>query len=225
MLRSSAAGQAGWVSGAAARRAGRTGPLLAAAVVAVAASVSVLLPVAGTIAALALLLALRAVSLTGGSLAKRRSARGTRATDPMLAAAVFPVALLRAVLRMLLFAPLAAVTGGIVAAITIVGAPVHPLAQAGACAAGAVVLFYGLGPGSAGCRKPLVRFFNSLGRTPVSALIVFLGMAALAVGTIVAALTHPPFYWPFRNVSGQLPLHGLMNDLRVAVLRLVGRRP
>jgi hypothetical protein len=137
---------------------------------------------------------------------------------------VFPVALLRSVIRMLLLAPLAAVAGGIVAAITIVGTPVHPLPQAGAYAAGAVVLFYGLGPGSAGCRRPLVRFFNALGRTPVSAFIVFTGMAALALGTIIAAVTHPPFYWPFRDVSTQFPLHGLLNDLRVAVLRLVGRR-
>ena len=219
------AGKPGSAAGDTARKAGRTGPLLAAAAVAVAASISVLLPVAGTIAALAALLALRAASLTGSSLARRRSARGSRATDPVLAAVVFPVALLRAVLRMLLLAPLAAVVGCVVAAITIVGTPVHPLPQAGAYAAGAVVLFYGLGPGSAGCRKPLVRFFNALGSTPVSGLIVFIGMAALAIGAIVAALTHPAYYWPFRNPSVQFPLHGLLNDLRVAVLRLVGRRP
>ena len=219
------AGKSGSAAAVPARKAGRTGPLLAAAAVAVAASVSVLLPVAGTIAALGALLALRAASQTGGSLAKRRSARGSRATDPVLAVVVFPVALLRAVLRMLLLAPLAAVVGGIVAAITFVGTPVHPLPQAGAYAAGAVVLFYGLGPGSAGCRRPLVRFFNVLGSTPVSGFIVFIGMAALAIGAIVAALTHPAFYWPFRNPSVQFPLHGLLNDLRVAVLRLVGRRP
>ena len=219
------AGQPGSAAAVAARKAGRTGPLLAAAAVAVAASVSVLLPVAGTIAALAALLALRAASLTGGSLAKRRSARGSRATDPVLAVVVFPVALLRALIRMLLLAPLAAVVGCIVAAVTIVGTPVHPLPQAGAYAAGAVVLFYGLGPGSAGCRKPLVRFFNALGSTPASGFIVFTGMAALAIGAIAAALTHPAFYWPFRNPSVQFPLHGLLNDLRVAVLRLVGRRP
>lgn len=219
------AGKSGSAAAVPARKAGRTGPLLAAAAVAVAASVSVLLPVAGTIAALGALLALRAASQTGGSLAKRRSARGSRATDPVLAVVVFPVALLRAVLRMLLLAPLAAVVGGIVAAITFVGTPVHPLPQAGAYAAGAVVLFYGLGPGSAGCRRPLVRFFNVLGSTPVSGFIVFIGMAALAIGAIVAALTHPAFYWPFRNPSVQFPLHGLLNDLRVSVLRLVGRRP
>jgi hypothetical protein len=210
-----------------ARKAGHTGPLLAAAAVAVGVCAAVLLPVAGTLAALAGLLALRAASITGSSLARRRSGRGSRATDPVIAAVVFPVGVLRSVLRMVLLAPLAAVVGGIVAAITIVAVPADPLPQAGAYAAGAIVAFYGLGPGSSGCRRPLVRFFNGLGSTQVSAVIVVLGMAAVAIGAIVAAATHPPFYWPFGNLSVRLQrlptVHGLIHDARVAVLRLVGR--
>jgi len=210
-----------------ARKAGRGGRLLAVVAVAVAISVSVLLPIAGTLAALAGLLALRAASRTGGSLAKRRSARGNRATDPVIAAVVFPGALLRSALRMVLLAPFAAVAGGIVAAITIVAVRTDPLPQAGAYAAGAIVAFYGLGPGSSGCRKPLVRFFNGLGRTPVSVVIVFVGMTAVAIGAIAAAASHPPFYWPFGNLPvqlRQLPTpHGLVRAARAVIHRVVGR--
>lgn len=218
------AGQAGAKP---ARKTGGVGRPLAVATVAVAVSVSVLLPVAGMVASLAGLLALRAASRTGGSLARRRSARGSRATDPVIAAVVFPGALLRSLIRMVLLAPLAVLVGGIVVAVTIVAARTYPLPQAGAYAAGAIVAFYGLGPGSSGCRKPLVRFFNGLGRTPVSAVIVSVGMAALAIGAIVAAATHPPFYWPFGTLSGRLQnlptLHGLGHGAWAALLRMIGR--
>ncbi len=211
-----------------ARRAGRGGRLLAVVAVAAAVSVSVLFPIAGTLAALAGLLALRAASRTGGSLARRRSARGSRATDPVLAAVVFPGALLRSALRMVLLVPLAALVGAIVAAITIVAVRTDPLPVAGAYAAGAIVAFYGLGPGSSGCRSPLVRLFNGLGRTPVSAVVVFVGMAVVAIGAITAAASHPPFYWPFGTLPGQLrqlpTLHGLVHDGRVMILRVVGRQ-
>ena len=222
------AGEAGKAGAGSARKAGHGGRLLAVAAVAVAVSVSVLLPIAGMLAALAGLLALRAASHTGGSLARRRSARGSRATDPVIAAVVFPGALLRSALRMVLLAPLAALVGGIVAAIAIVTVRTDPLPLAGAYAAGAIVAFYGLGPGSSGSRRPLVRFFNGLGRTPVSAVIVFVGMAAVAIGAIAAAASHPPFYWPFGNLSVQLKqlptLHGLVHDGRVVILRVVGRQ-
>jgi hypothetical protein len=129
---------------------------------------------------------------------------------------------------MVLLAPLAALVGGIVAAIAIVAVRTDPLPLAGAYAAGAIVAFYGLGPGSSGSRRPLVRFFNGLGRTPVSAVIVFAGMAAVAIGAIAAAASHPPFYWPFGNLAVQLKqlptLHGLVHDGRVVILRLVGRQ-
>jgi len=218
---------AGQADANAARTGGRIGGLLAVAAIAVAVSVSVLLPVAGTAAALAGLLALHAASRTRGSLAKRRSARGSRATDPMIAAVVFPAAVLRSAIRMVLLAPLAALAGGIAVAITIVSTPTNPLPQAGAYAAGAIVAFYGLGPGSSGCRRPLVRFFNGLGRSPVSAVIAFAGTAALATGAIIAAATHPPFYWPFGYLAvrlQQLPtLHGIVHSAQVMILRLVGR--
>ena len=221
-------GEAGKAGARPARKAARCGRLLAVAAVAVAVSVSVLLPIAGMLAALAGLLALRAASHTGGNLARRRSARGSRATDPVIAAVVFPGALLRSALRMLLLAPLAALVGGIVAAVTIVAVRTDPLPLAGAYAAGAIVAFYGLGPGSSGSRRPLVRFFNGLGRTPVSAVIVFVGMAAVVIGAIAAAASHPPFYWPFGNLPVQLKqlptLHGLVHDGRVVILRVVGRQ-
>jgi predicted Ser/Thr protein kinase len=212
-----------------ARKAGRAGPLLAVATVAVAVSISVLLPVAGTLVALVALVALRAGTLTGRSLTKRRSARGSRVTDPALAMFVLPVALLRSLIRLVLLAPLAIVAGALAAAVTVLVSPAHSLPQAGAYAAGAIVAFYGLGPGSSSSRKPLARFFNALGRNPASATVVFIGMAAVAIGAIAAAATHPPFYWPFSNLNlrlQQLPgSHSLLHDVWAGVLRLIGRQP
>jgi hypothetical protein len=179
--------------------------------------------------ALVALVALRAGTLTGRSLTKRRSARGSRVTDPALAMFVLPVALLRSLIRLVLLAPLAIVAGALAAAVTVLVSPAHSLPQAGAYAAGAIVAFYGLGPGSSSSRKPLARFFNALGRNPASATVVFIGMAAVAIGAIAAAATHPPFYWPFSNLNlrlQQLPgSHSLLHDVWAGVLRLIGRQP
>src|SRR6516165_1064365 len=62
------------------------GPLLVVASVAAAAVIAVVLPVAGTLAALAVLIGLRAGSQTAGRLSRRRSRRGAKASDPLMAA-------------------------------------------------------------------------------------------------------------------------------------------
>ena len=161
-------------------------------------------------------------------MSKRRSARGSRPSDPMVAALFFPGALLRSLIRLVLMAPLALVVGGFAAAVTIVANPARPVAQAGAYAAGAIVLFYGLGPGSSSTRRPLVQFFNAVGRTPVSGAIVFTGVLALAIGTVVAAASHPAAYWPVGNVPFQLQhaptMHGLLRDIRIEAFRLIGKQ-
>jgi predicted Ser/Thr protein kinase len=214
--------------GPATRAVGRSGPVLAVAVVLVIASIGVLLPVAGLLLGLIALLVLRSAGMAGVSMSKRRTARGSRPSDPMVAALFFPGALLRSLIRLVLMAPLALVVGGFVAAVTVVGRPAHPVAQAGAYAAGAIVLFYGLGPGSSSTRRPLVRFFNALGRTPVSGAILFTGILALAIGAVVAAASHPAAYWPVSNVPFQLQhtprMHGLLRDLRIEAFRLIGKQ-
>lgn len=218
----SPAGQAG------ARGTARIGPLLAAATVVAAACVSVLLPLAGLVASLIALLLLRSGSLTGVSVARRRSVRGSRATDPMLAAVYFPTALLRSLVGMALLAVPAAIFGGIVGALTLLVNPAHPVAQAGAYAAGAIVIFYGLGPGSASTRRPLVQFFNALGRTPPSGFVVLIAVCAIALGAVAAAATHPPYYWPSGNVTTRFQswprLPGLLHEVRAAVVRLIGKQ-
>jgi hypothetical protein len=206
----------------------RTGPLLAVAAVAVLASIAALLPVAGTALALVIMLLLRAVSLTGRGVLTRRATRGVRPSDHLLAAVFFPATLIRALLGMVLLAPVAVVAGGIVAAGTLLISPRHVLAQAIAYGAAAVVVSYGLGPGSASTRQPLSTMFNAIGRTPGTSVLVSLGMTAIALAVIAAAVTHPAFYWPLGQVTtryshlAQMP--GLLHSARTGFTGLISRR-
>ena len=99
------------------------GPLLVVASVAAAAAIAMVLPVAGTLAALAVLIGLRAGNQTAGRLSRRRSRRGAKASDPLMAAMTFPPALAWSAVRTALFAPLALATAAVAAIITIVAGP------------------------------------------------------------------------------------------------------
>jgi len=58
------------------------------------------------------------------------------------------------------------------------------------------VLFYGLGPGSGMPRAQLRRFFGTFTKSPATQIVVVLGLAALAVGALTAAVSSPAVYWP-----------------------------
>jgi hypothetical protein len=202
------------------------GPLLVVASVAAAAAIAVVLPVVGTLVALAVLMGLRAGSQTAGRLSRRRSRRGARASDSLLAAVTFPPALAWSAVRYVLLAPLALATAAAVAIITIVAGP-HRYAAALAYGAGALVLFYGLGPGSGGSRKPLRNFFDAVADTPVRAGTALIAVAAVIVAAVVVAASHPPFFWPFVHLDTWLQhfsaVRTLEHDSRSQVLRLFGR--
>jgi len=169
--------------------------LVFATVLAVA-GVSVVLPVAGTLAALALFAMLRTAGLVQRRSAARRVARGTRRTDPLVTVVSLPWFLIRALAALVLLAPLALATAAIVAGIAVTVSPAAWPYRALAYAAGALVIFYGLGPGSGMPRAQLRRVYSTVTRTPAARVLVLAGMAAVAAVAVAAAVTSPAAYWP-----------------------------
>jgi protein kinase-like protein len=174
----------------------RWSPVLVAASVVVLASVSVILPVAGTVAALSLFAVLRTAGLVQRRTTARRAARGARATDPVVAVVSLPWFFLRSFFALLLLAPFALAAAALAAGVTVAVAPADWPYRALAYAAGALVLFYGLGPGSGVPRSQLRRFYGAFARNPASRIVVVLGVTALALGALTAAMSSPSVYWP-----------------------------
>jgi Protein kinase domain len=203
------------------------GALLVFGSVAALVGAAVVLPVAGTVAALLLLVGLRAGDQTAGQLSRRRSRRGARASDALLAAVTFPPAFAWSLVRTLLIAPAGLVAAAIAAVITIIAVPAHPIAPACAFAAGVLVLFYGFGPGSARSRRPIRGFFDAVADTPITAATAVIAVGAVVVAAIVVAASHPPFFWPAGNVSGWLghfnAVSVMVHNIRIQVFRVIGR--
>ncbi len=199
---------------------------LVVAIMATAIAVSVVFPLAGTAAALAALIALRAGGVTAGRLARRQARPGRRTGDLAVAATFFPVALCGSVIRFLLLAPLAMLAAGLAAVITIVAEPGPPLPRAFAWGAGALVAFYGIGPGSGSCRKPLSQLLRPP-RASALQVLAAVGIVALAVAAIALAVSQPPIYWPMTHLgtqlAGQPGWHNVLTDIRLSVVRLTGR--
>jgi hypothetical protein len=185
---------------AAARPRSARQPLVLAAVATLVAA-SVLLPVAGTAAALLCLVALHTADLASSRLSRRRSRQGRRPADLVAILAFVPFAVCRALLRLLLLLPLALLFAAAAAAVTFVALPGHPVPRAGAYAAGALVTCYALGPGSGRVRRPLSSFFGAVTTSAPSAVVVFVGMAALAAGVLAAAFSMPSFFWPADHLA------------------------
>jgi hypothetical protein len=201
--------------------------LFVLAAVAVGASASVVLPVAGTLAALAVIIALRAADLTGRRLGRRRTARGTRASDPAVAALTYPVMLARSVITSVLLLPAALVAAGLVTGVTIVAAPADSFAQACAYGAGALVACCGIGPGSGGFRRQLGKLFDAAGSSAGAATVALIGICALAVAAMATAVAaRPPFLWPLHHVGGLGGMHAVLaaaDHARAAMVRLARR--
>jgi hypothetical protein len=170
--------------------------VLVVATVLMAAGVSVILPVAGTLAALALFAGLRTAGLVQRRSAARRSVRGARTMDPVVTVVTLPWFVLRALFAMLLLAPIALAAAALAAGITVAAAPGDWPYRALAYAAGALVLCYGLGPGSGMPRAQLRRVFGAITKTRTTQLVAVLGMTALALAAITAAVSSPSVFWP-----------------------------
>jgi predicted Ser/Thr protein kinase len=207
------------------------GPLLVALSLIAAVAISIAYPVAGTIASLAALIGLRAADRTIRALSRRRSSRGARGGDVLLAAVTFPASLAWSLIRSVLMAPMALVAAVVVAAIAVAAAPHHPIAVpvAYACAygAGAFVAFYGIGPGSGGSRRPIRSLFDAVAYTPVRSMIAFAALAVVVVAAMVAAARNAPVFWPVSHLNVSLGhyhiVHVVVDDTRTKIFRLFGR--
>jgi predicted Ser/Thr protein kinase len=177
--------------------------LVGAAVMVIAIAVSVMLPVAGTIGALAVITLLRAGDRAQSALTVRRSVRGPRAADFLVGVVTAPWAIARSLLTLVLLAPVAAASAAIVFVGTIVLTSTNSVAMAGGYAAGAAVACYGLGPGSAAPRRQLSRIFGAVARTKGPVAVLTLVMACLAIAAVATAASQPALYWP--SLSGVLP--------------------
>jgi len=183
------------------------------------AGLSILLPVAGGLIALTALLALRAGNLTRNWAARRRAKRGTAAA---MSAMVYPGMLVWSGITMIALAPVALVAAGIAVTLTILAVPAHPFAQAAAYASGAIVLCYGLGPGSSAPRRQLGRIYAALARSPGGAAVILFFAGALCLAALVAAFSQLPFYWPLEHLRVRIdrwqPLRDLAHTLRTSLI-------
>jgi hypothetical protein len=187
------------------RSAGQAGRLpLVLATLAALVAISVLLPIAGAVAALAVLVLLRATDVTSGWLNRRRSRQGPRSSDAVSATALYPLAVCRSVLSFVLRAPLALLCAAVVTVLAVLAGGPAELPKAGGYAAGAIVACYCIGPGSRACRRPLSSFYGRIARSVPAALIGSFGLAAMVAGVVVAAATMTPGYWPDWHLGNQL---------------------
>ena len=181
-------------------------------------ALTVMLPVAGLVASLAVITLLRAADRAQSTLAARRSVRGPRASDLLVVVVTAPLTVARALLTVVLIAPLAVAAGAATFAVTVVVTHSLNLPRAGAYAAAAVVAWYGLGPGSGRPRRQLNRMASAAARTPTSAAVTAVAVWALAAGAVLFAWSQAPYYWP--AMAPHLPgLHSLITSAANWLLR------
>jgi predicted Ser/Thr protein kinase len=157
-----------------------------------AAALTVVLPVAGLIASLAVITVLRAADMAQHRLAVRRNSGG----NPLSTLLFTPFSMVRALISTALLAPFALIAGGLAWAVTIVVTHHATASKSVAFAAAAVVVWYGLGPGSGKPRRQLRRIAGSIARTPISATAATIACWALAAAAITFAMSQTPDYWP-----------------------------
>ena len=174
-------------------------------------ALTIVLPVAGLLASLAVITLLRAADRAQSKLAVRRSVRGPRASDLLVVLVTAPLAVARALLTEVLMAPLAVIVGAAAYGLAVVFTHSMNMPRSGAYAAAAVVAWYGLGPGSGRPRRQLNRMAGAVARTPASAAVTALAVWALAVAAIMFASSQTPYYWP--AMAPHLPgLHSLITS-------------
>jgi len=170
---------------------------------AAAVALAVLLPVAGTALALAVITLLRAVDRGQAGLAAKRSARGARPSDILMVIVTAPWTVVRAILTTVMLAPLAIVVGAAAAAASIAFARAGTLPAAGSWAAGAAVACYCIGPGSRAPRRQLRRMSATIITSRAAMLVGLISSWALALAVVSSAISQPPLIWP--ATSSTLP--------------------
>lgn len=179
----------------------------------IAVAASVLLPIAGTIAATAVIVLLRAADLAHGGLTRRRSERGARVSDVAVLVVTSPWTLVRALAGSALLAPLAAACAAAAAALTMIAAHAASYRTAGAYAAGAFVAFYAFGLGSAKPRRQLGRIFGVAARPRIPAALTVVLLTVLTVAVAAAAVTQPHNVWPLSPSLGWQGLRHLADQV------------
>ena len=155
-------------------------PILVLATMVIAVSLAVVLPVAGTLVALAVLVLLRA-----GDLAHR----GSDQRGAIMTVASYPFFVLRSLISTVVVAPLALIVAVAVAGLTFLAMPSSASLHALSYGAGALVAFYAYGPGSGKARRQLNRVWAAVVRSPGVQAVALFGMCALAVAAVALALT------------------------------------
>jgi hypothetical protein len=190
-----------------------------------AAALTVMLPVAGLLASLAVITLLRAADRAQDTLAARRSLHGPRASDLLFVLVMSPLTVARALLTEALLAPLALLAGaaGYGAAVAFTHSVSTP--RAGAYAAAAVVAWYGIGPGSARPRRQLSRMAGAVARNPLSSAVTVLAAWAVAFAAVTFAASQTPYYWPVMTPHLHLHLPGVGSLVSSAATWLVRHTP
>jgi predicted Ser/Thr protein kinase len=187
----------------------RRQPILVLATLVIAVCLAIILPVAGTLIALALLVLLRA-----GDLAHR----GSDQRGPVMTAAAFPFFVVRSLISTVVIAPLALIVGAAVAGLTFVGMPASPGLHALSYGAGALVAFFAYGPGSGKARRQLNRVWAAAVRSPGVQAVALFGMCALALAAVGTAVTAAAAFWPLGTPTSTLvhlpAFPGLFGHLR-----------
>ena len=187
----------------------RRQPILVLATMVIAVSLAILLPVAGTLIALAVLALLRA-----GDLAHR----GSDQRGPIMTAAAFPFFVVRSLISTVLLAPLALIVAVAAAGVTFLAMTSSPGLHALSYGAGALVAFYAYGPGSGKARRQLNRVWAAVVRSPGLQAVALFGMCALAIAAVGTAVTAAAAFWPLGTPTGTLvhlpAFPGLFGHLR-----------
>jgi predicted Ser/Thr protein kinase len=173
----------------------RRQPLLVLATVVAMVALAVVLPVAGTVLALAVLAMLHAGDL---------SHRGADQRSPVMTAAAFPFFVLRSLISLLLRAPLALIAAAAAAGVTYLAAPGATLARAVSYAAGALIACYAFGPGSGKSRRQLGRIYTALVRSPGVQIVTIFAVVALAIAITATAFTSAAAFWPLGTPTGPM---------------------
>ena len=171
----------------------RRQPILVLATLVIAVCLAVLLPVAGTLIALAVLMLLRAGDL---------SHRGSDQRGAFMTAASFPFFVVRSLVSTVVLAPLALIVAVAAAGLTLLAMPSSPGLHALSYGAGALVAFYAYGPGSGKARRQLNRVWSGVVRSPGLQAVALFGMCALALAAVAAAVTAAAAFWPLGAPNG-----------------------
>jgi len=174
----------------------RRHPFLALAILALAVSASLELPVAGAVTVAALLMLLTAGYRARTGWADRRRLRGPRLWDPALVVWSFPWVLARSAIETVILAPLLLAA----AAVAVAGATTWLHGAHLPLAAAAVAAVYTslscLGPWSLAARRQLHRSLHAFSTSPVEMVATVLTLGAIAMIIAAIALMQPPSMWP-----------------------------